>query len=325
MLTNNQLTTLPPDFGVQTKLELVRLAMNKITEVPTSFWEAPALTWVGLASNPILGRYRHRQQLASAIDLEELSFGTLLGEGSSGRVFESLWNGSRVAVKLFKKTSTDGSFLDEMGLAASVHHPGLIHIHGIVHGGPEHGLVMEMLDGFQPLAHPPDAWNTVRCIYSEGQTFVASRAASLLTTVGQALHHLHENGIIHGDFYAHNVMYNSVTGDVRLGDFGAAWRTFALQPEQQARAQAFDTRAFCLLMQARPIVCVPPPSLYNLSALCQLCVSDESVRPHHMTLGSYLSSGGPRRLGQQGTSSSYKLHSCPTFHASSSSQSDCCL
>jgi serine/threonine protein kinase len=59
--------------------------------------------------------------------------------------------------------------------------------------------------------------------------------------------HLHARGILHGDFYAHNVLYRP-EGGCLLGDFGAA----TMYPPQASGGtnpfEALEVRAFgCLL------------------------------------------------------------------------------
>jgi serine/threonine protein kinase len=59
--------------------------------------------------------------------------------------------------------------------------------------------------------------------------------------------HLHARGILHGDFYAHNVLYRP-EGGCLLGDFGAA-SFYPPQPSGGANLfEALEVRAFgCLL------------------------------------------------------------------------------
>jgi serine/threonine protein kinase len=69
----------------------------------------------------------------------------------------------------------------------------------------------------------------------------------LATGLAAAGEHLHARGILHGDFYAHNVLYRP-EGGCLLGDFGAA----TMYPPQASGGtnpfEALEVRAFgCLL------------------------------------------------------------------------------
>ena len=62
-----------------------------------------------------------------------------------------------------------------------------------------------------------------------------------------ALNHLHAHGVLHGDLYAHNILWNPATGDAVLSDFGAAMLTGALPSAQRTQLQAIEWRAFAHL------------------------------------------------------------------------------
>jgi serine/threonine protein kinase len=95
-----------------------------------------------------------------------------------------------------------------------------------------------------------------------------------LAAVGE---HLHASGISHGDFYAHNVLYNP-DGGCFLGDFGAA--SF-YPPKASGTAspfEALEVRAFgCLLGELleriEPEVDVLLPSLKALQLDCMAPVA----------------------------------------------------
>ena len=65
-----------------------------------------------------------------------------------------------------------------------------------------------------------------------------------------ALAHLHAQGLMHGDFYAHNLLVDD-DGHALLGDFGAA----SFLPEDDgARAEALkriDRRALSVLIEVK--------------------------------------------------------------------------
>jgi serine/threonine protein kinase len=73
-------------------------------------------------------------------------------------------------------------------------------------------------------------------------------ALGIACDVADALAHLHQRGVMHGDLYAHNILIDPVHGQARLGDFGAATRLPA-QPSDVGRGLlALEVRALgCLL------------------------------------------------------------------------------
>ena len=83
-------------------------------------------------------------------------------------------------------------------------------------------LVMELIDAeFSNLAGPPSLDSCTRDVYSADTCFelpVALRIAQSIVAVAQ---HLHQQGIMHGDLYGHNILHCG-EGRTLLGDFGAA-------------------------------------------------------------------------------------------------------
>jgi serine/threonine protein kinase len=66
--------------------------------------------------------------------------------------------------------------------------------------------------------------------------------------LADAVAHLHQRGVLHGDVYAHNILWNPDTGDALLSDFGAATVLPLDQPAVRHALQALEVRAFgCLL------------------------------------------------------------------------------
>ena len=60
--------------------------------------------------------------------------------------------------------------------------------------------------------------------------------------------HLHARGILHGDLYAHNILWNPATAQTLLSDFGAATLLPAAGNPLRSALQALEVRAFgCLL------------------------------------------------------------------------------
>jgi Leucine-rich repeat (LRR) protein len=113
MLARNALEALPESFCRQPELELLRLSQNRLRALPACLFRMPKLAWLALASNPVTDGPEVVQG-PSGVQLpwSALRLAQRLGEGTSGLVYQAvlLPNRTRVAVKIFKQSSSDGSF-----------------------------------------------------------------------------------------------------------------------------------------------------------------------------------------------------------------------
>jgi hypothetical protein len=260
MLAGNQLKTLPAKMAACSRLELIRLSANHLTELPAWLTSLPRLSWLAYAGNPFtveLETMALTGASISGIHWSALELQRALGEGASGVIHRAehrtLGSGTRpVAVKLFKGAMTsDGLPHCEMAACISAgEHPNLIPVLGKVEEHPSgvSGLVMELIDPqFSNLAGPPSMESCTRDIYDPDIRFDAATALGIARGIASAAHHLHRQGIMHGDLYAHNILHCG-EGRALLGDFGAA--SF-YAPSDQGLADALqrlEVRAFgCLL------------------------------------------------------------------------------
>jgi len=87
--------------------------------------------------------------------------------------------------------------------------------------------------------------------------------------IASAMQHLHARGILHGDLYAHNILWSAQGGGL-LGDFGAAWMTGALEPTQAEALQRLEMRAFGCLLEELLDRCsdTPPEAMAALKDRC---------------------------------------------------------
>ncbi|KAJ9156655.1 Leucine-rich repeat-containing protein 28 [Pleurostoma richardsiae] len=160
-----------------------------------------------------------------------------LGEGASGIISKGVWQapdgltGEEVAIKLFKGALTsDGAPEDEMAACISAgRHDNIIDVLGRVHDHPDEaegefrgGLVMQLVPPhYRTLGGPPSLQTCTRDCYPEDARLSVPSAMGVLEGVAAAAGHLHENGVAHGDLYAHNILHTE-DGHALLGDFGAA-------------------------------------------------------------------------------------------------------
>ena len=225
MLSGNRLTLLPEEMAACVNLELVRLAANRFESLPVWLLELPKLAWLALAGNPLC---REPGITAAAIDWADLELHEKLGEGASGIIHRATRLSDRkpVAVKLFKGAMTSDGLPDSERAAclAAGPHPNLITVLGEVAGHPAGtaGLVMELIGpDFTSLAGPPSLESCSRDVYPPAVRFSLPVLRTIARGMASAAAALHAKGLMHGDFYAHNVLWNA-GGDCRLGDFGAA-------------------------------------------------------------------------------------------------------
>ncbi|OUM00259.1 leucine-rich repeat-containing protein kinase family protein [Variovorax sp. JS1663] len=260
MLAGNQLRTLPVELAACRGLELLRISANRLEALPGWLPAMPRLAWLAFAGNPFDDRAEAAAVEAAAIPAVRwqcLALRERLGEGASGVIHRADWaqdDGSLrpVAVKLFKGAVTsDGWPHSEMAACmAAGAHPGLIAVEGRIQDHPDGtpGLVMALVDPrFGNLAGPPSLESCTRDVYAEEARWPLAAALRLAHGVASAAAQLHEHGILHGDLYAHNILWDG-EGAGRLGDFGAASFLPPDDPDAAFALQRVEARAFGLLL-----------------------------------------------------------------------------
>ncbi|CAO4164835.1 Leucine-rich repeat-containing serine/threonine-protein kinase [Methylorubrum populi] len=255
MLSGNRLRSLPNSLEGAARLELLRLSANGFEALPPWLPALPRLAWISWAGNPVEGVLERAD--IPRVPWTALAFGPRLGEGASGWTYRALWRGPTsgepepVAVKLFKgRMTSDG--LPEREMAACLaagRHPNLTGGLGQVDGHPEgiQGLLMPLIpDGWRVLAGPPSLESCSRDVYAPDFAPTLDQALRLATSVARAAAHLHGRGVLHGDLYGHNTLWDGETGEAVLSDFGAA----CLLPQGRAGEawQRVETRAWGLLL-----------------------------------------------------------------------------
>jgi tetratricopeptide (TPR) repeat protein len=156
---------------------------------------------------PCLGRYR---------------LDTLLGRGSFGSVWRA-WDtelGRAVALKVphvgrFADTAEEERFLREARSTARLQHPGIVAVHDVGRDGDTVYMVSELVLGVSL-----EAW-------MKGGRPTFTQAADLIADVAEALHHAHEQGVVHRDVKPSNIMLAVREQPVsalcpRVMDFGLA-------------------------------------------------------------------------------------------------------
>ena len=252
MLAGNQLTHLPESLAGAPRLELLRLSANAFAALPPWLPDMPRLAWLAWAGNP--GANRSAAPLGADAAWSALALGRCLGEGASGQVHEAVWRQPArslpVAVKLFKGAMTsDGLPACEMeACLAAGDHPALLGGLARITGHPAgaQGLVVPLLPGhWRALAAPPSLETCSRDVYAPAARWSLDTLLRLAGAIGGAAAHLHGRGMLHGDLYAHNVLWDGCDGAAVLSDFGAA----SFMPEAESgRLARLDVLAWGLLL-----------------------------------------------------------------------------
>jgi hypothetical protein len=286
MLAGNQLQSLPDEMAACRNLELLRISANRLASLPEWLLSLPRLAWLAFAGNPFSDAAQaaaSAQQDIAHIQWHGIVLQQKLGEGASGIIHQADWHAPQgstpVAVKLFKGAVTsDGLPSSEKAacLAAGIH-PNLIPVTGKISGHPEGvaGLVMELIDeSFINLAGPPSLESCTRDIYPDGRKFSLAMVVSMAQGIAAVGRQLHGRGIMHGDLYAHNILWNE-QGDCLLGDFGAA--SF-VSLEAGAALERIEVRAFACLLEELLERCAEPATLlWDLQRRCSQ--PDVAARP----------------------------------------------
>ncbi|MEM9092421.1 MAG: leucine-rich repeat-containing protein kinase family protein [Cyanobacteria bacterium P01_F01_bin.53] len=321
MLAGNQLQELPEEMSACKNLALIRLSANQLQALPNWLFSLPKLSWLAYAGNPFCNTLSstptdtnaispnavnplasHRKELP-VIEFANLQKGEVLGEGASGVIYKGLWTDPTtsapvdVAIKIFKGDITsDGLPHDEMrACIAAGEHPNLVTVLGklgsLLEGqtdanAVETGLVFSFVPpAFTNLGNPPSLETCTRDTYSADTRFTLPMILQIAQGIASAAAHLHANGIMHGDLYAHNILINA-TGQSFLGDFGAASfydsgdRTLA-QSLERLEVSAFGCLLEDLLDHYAPTSQQDPQeAIEHLRCLQQDCLQPEpSLRP----------------------------------------------
>lgn len=280
LLSGNRLRHLPETLAGADNLELLRLGANRLEALPGWLTCLPRLAWPAWAGNA----FDHPRPIdASLIAWSRLSGDRALGEGASGlvRAMSLAPQDLPVAVKLFKgRMTSDG--LPEREMAATLaagRHPHLLHALGRITDHPEatEGLVLPLLPhGTRALAAPPSLESCSRDVYADSETFAADRLRAIAAGIASAVAHLHARGLIHGDLYAHNILWDGGDGPAMLSDFGGA--CFIPEGEDAGRLQRLEVRAFGILLRELLDRC--EQRLPALARLAEHCAQpDIAARP----------------------------------------------
>ena len=265
-LAGNCLTEFPKTMEHCKNLELARLSANKLTSMPDWLFKLPKLSWLAFSGNVFnqteLNDCSIIAPTVQKVSLSEIQLGELIGEGASGYIYRARWidkpesistQDLDIAVKVFKgNVTSDGYPEDELDCCLTVgDHNALIKVIGQLDQQDKDqtsGIIMELIDSeFYNLGLPPSLSTCTRDTFDQGVCFTPKDIYKVGSQLLDGLCHLHEQGISHGDIYAHNTMINA-DYDLLFGDFGAATNLMTLPDTQQQAMERIEVRAWCCVL-----------------------------------------------------------------------------
>jgi serine/threonine protein kinase len=147
----------------------------------------------------------------------ELNFGTSLGEGAFGIVYQGCWKDTKIAIKVLKRSGSlnEGakkSFISEVRTLGSIQHINLVRLLGYCIEGSKHMLVYEYMSNSSL-----DKW------LKEDNLLDWDRRVCIIIRVAQGLAHLHKCNliIVHLDIKPQNILLDQ-DYTPKLADFGLA-------------------------------------------------------------------------------------------------------
>jgi len=253
-LAGNKIKELPRSMANCKNLELLRISANELKELPLWLIELPRLTWLAFSGNPCTYKPDFSNEI-EAIDWAKIEQKEILGQGASGIISKAILKDEieeEVAVKIFKgEVTSDGYPEDELATCLAVgRHPNLVPLKGKIvnHLEGKEGIVLELIPPtYKVLGNPPSFESCTRDVFPEDFKLSSEQKERILSGVKSAMDHLHSKGILHGDLYAHNTLFNE-EGHAFFGDFGAA-TFFDIHHPTAELLKTLDYRAYQCLVE----------------------------------------------------------------------------
>jgi len=261
-LAGNLLTSLPLTMSKLDNLQLLRISANKLTVFPSQLLSLPKLAWLSFAGNPFCGTSA-RELSVPIISSTDYRLTSVLGKGASGIISKAVWVNNEmslpeeIAVKVFKgEITSDGYPQDELDARLKVgNHPNLVNSLAQVNEPNNLALIMELIpDNYKNLGLPPTLETCTRDTFSKGFTLSVEQITHIVDQMTAVFEYLHDNLVCHGDFYAHNTLFDD-QGDIIFGDFGAASMYHMLDDTQKNKLKSIEKRALNFFIDDLLSVC----------------------------------------------------------------------
>lgn len=167
-------------------------------------------TWAGIDA----------QQGLAQVSVHEITFGQILGSGSTGSTHLALWRGRHVAIKLvLARQMPNGvpsqaaqQLLREISTLATLRHPNCVRILGIVRAPPVScGILLEFLAGGSVAHHLRSE--------SKGNGPPCEKRLGIMLDVSRGMAYIHAMGHLHRDLKPDNILLDA-EGAAKISDFG---------------------------------------------------------------------------------------------------------
>ncbi|MAD43139.1 MAG: protein kinase [Arcobacter sp.] len=253
MLSGNQLTSLPSTISKCENLELLRISANKLEVFPSQLLLLPKLSWLAYGGNPFCKKHLDSNIKLPTIKWHDLEIKELLGQGASGNIYKAIYQKKEFAIKVFKgEMTSDGLPKEEMDINISMGvHKNLINpiAHVSEHPKGRDILMLELIPkSYKNLGLPPSLKSCSRDIYPPEFKLSIKSSLKILQGMASAAFHMHQRGIMHGDFYAHNILFDKDANSI-LCDFGAASYYEAKDFNVSNNLEQLEVRAFGYLIE----------------------------------------------------------------------------
>lgn len=248
LLTKNKIDSIPKDITQCQSLELLRISLNNLKESPISILDdLPNLAWYSDSEN--LFNLNSGENNLKKFEAKDLNMISTIVDGPNSKVEKVSFDDTNAILKLFKNDFvSDGSGTNEIMINSRLGaHPNIMKPLGYIEDKMKNlkGLLIEDLSmDFNPIAMSPDFNSCTRDIY---KNFRVSKEAAKKATraLKDACNYLHSLGIMHGDIYGHNTYLNTLSSEVKIGDFGAA----SIMPDNEIEIRRkIDIRALNILI-----------------------------------------------------------------------------
>lgn len=252
MLAGNRVKSLPESIKNCTNIELLRISANCLENFPKVVLELPKLSWLAYSGNPFCKKHPDLKTQLRSVDYNKLEIKELLGQGASGNIYKAIENKNEVAIKVFKgEMTSDGLPQEEMEINILMgSHKNLVDVLAKVTNHPENKdvLMLELIpSNFKNLGLPPSFETCTRDTFEKDFKLSTKSVLNILKGMCDAAFHMHERGVMHGDFYAHNIMIDDKDNCI-LGDFGGASYYEYQYEEIRQNIEKIEVRALgCLI------------------------------------------------------------------------------